>query len=142
MKRTLRLLVLAGGIVATVSLVFLLPTPGSTAYAQRARYGYGMGPDGAYVQHYGGYGRGYYSGYGRGYYGGYGRGYLVSPYDPGLNRYSGFGNGPYVYGRADGYAYPPDAVYGNPASYGRSYGRADAAYGYRVYYSPYGYGPY
>jgi hypothetical protein len=137
-KRILRLSTLAGGIVVTASLALLLPTPAS---AQKAYYGYGQAYDGAYIQrYYGGYIQPYYGGYGRSFYGGYGRGY-VSPYDPGVNRYSGFGNGPYIYVPSGGYAYRSDAVYGNPAYYGRSYGRADAAYGSRVY-SPYGYGPY
>ena len=73
-----------------------------------------------------------YNGYGQGYYGGYGQGYngysQSYRYGPGIQTYSGYGNGPYGYGNGSYYN-----GYGNSGYYQQPYSPVYSPYGYGVY---------
>lgn len=130
MKRILRLTALAGGVVAAVALVSIVPIAQSSASAQ---VGISIGRGGVYGG-LGGY-NSYGAGYGSGYYGsgayGSGRGEGYGGYGNRYGGYSGYGNGPYGYSTNGGYnnGYYSRG-YGNGGYYGPAYGRTYTGYGY------------
>ena len=118
MKRISKFSLIAGAVVAAVSLVNFAPTSQRSAQA---------GPIVDFLS--GGYYGGYYGGYGPGYGPGYG--------------YSGYGYSPYGYRAAPGYVYPSTNAYGQPvAPYAGTPGTVYYAAPYRRAYNPYGYGGY